>query len=122
MSKEKKSEPALYAEDDKGGVHWEQSAPKAQHTPGPWAIHSGLETNVIGHTGIRVARCDFDGADPCAESIATARLIAAAPELLAALKDLMEHAQAAAVPGLYWVKAEAIPMARAAIRKAEDPA
>jgi hypothetical protein len=48
----------------------------ATHTPGPWAIRSGI---VYGPNEQRVAA--FEG-------LANARLIAAAPELLAALREV----------------------------------
>lgn len=51
------------------------------HTPGPWAQMAGMPTNVIGSTGIRVARCDFDGDAEHPETHANAALIAAAPAM-----------------------------------------
>ena len=67
------------------------SAPK--HTPGPWAI---LETGCAHPTitnGIGVNVCTVSGTDmgymlPAEEERANARLIAAAPELLAMLYEL----------------------------------
>lgn len=64
-----------------------------EHTPGPWRVVHG--TNVMakrGHGGeASVAACggyanNFDGGAYVAESEANARLIAAAPDLLAALE------------------------------------
>jgi len=69
---------------------------EAQHTPGPWplsetgdgkryVIGEGL---VSGPKGYEVAEVYSDDCDP-AEAIANARLIAAAPDLLAALERLV---------------------------------
>lgn len=71
------------------------------HTPGPWHIERGTSVYVRAddahHVGpicsIR-SRLDYPGMDPIvAETLdANARLIAAAPDLLAALRSLvMEH-------------------------------
>jgi hypothetical protein len=58
------------------------------HTPGPWTLHPG---------GIPYVKCGDDGpafgpvvmAKGLSEMMANARLIAAAPDLLAALKALV---------------------------------
>jgi len=61
----------------------------SKHTPGPWSIHWGSSGNrclEIHHEKTIVAHAtdySIDGA----ERSANARLIAAAPELLAALED-----------------------------------
>lgn len=57
----------------------------AKHTPGPWTHMAGMPTNILDGGGLRVARCDFDGDFDHPQAHANARLIAAAPELLAAL-------------------------------------
>ena len=102
---------------------------KAAHTPGPWRATSRNIENVanwasripfaieleVGHSVAPIADvCD----QPAAE--ANARLIAAAPELLAALKDVLRIAQAASVgvPG----NSPRLDRARAAIAKAEGGA
>ena len=68
----------------------------AKHTPGPWTIR--YRTNVfgirrdVGHVG-SVAVCgghDSNQVDCGPESEANARLIAAAPDLLEALRDMWE--------------------------------
>ena len=64
------------------------SANDVKHTPGPW--HQDLDdiTNDAGHTVCVVSFGDTDGADwDEAESNCNARLIAAAPDLLAALES-----------------------------------
>lgn len=62
---------------------------QAQHTPGPWAFTAdmyGLDNmrvfGVNDATGNGIANCGYDGRGECK---ANARLIAAAPDLLAAL-------------------------------------
>lgn len=80
----------------------------ATHTPGPWSISGQLingapepraNPKVEPHPHTVAAVCwDFDGDRgatgdlPWAVAAANARLIAAAPELLEALRDLMAHA------------------------------
>lgn len=55
------------------------------HTPGPWHIGDG--TRIIGANSQRVSVCDDNHATP---GLANARLIAAAPDLLAALKAIAD--------------------------------
>jgi len=55
------------------------------HTPGPWF---SIATSNIGHNAV----VDGDGFTICAPSpmgVGNARLIAAAPDMLAALQDIM---------------------------------
>ena len=62
------------------------TAPKlVGHTPGPWVVRTtGLSSYVEAREGdISIAECH----DDCSE--ANARLIAAAPEMLEALKDVL---------------------------------
>lgn len=104
----------------KGITMNEQSKTKAQHTPGPWKVSDKMMTDemVCRHDAIGAwvhSRRDIEGAGkllataqsnepigtgcnighPQVESrdemLANARLIAAAPELLDALKGLFEH-------------------------------
>ena len=56
-----------------------------QHTPGPW-WHSGLEVGTVPMMMVKVAK--VSGANH-QEAQANARLIAAAPDLLEALKDAL---------------------------------
>ena len=65
---------------------------KSQHTPGPWCIDAA-EANET-HESIGVIRDNEDGegvAEIPLSRMADARLIAAAPDLLAALKGMMVH-------------------------------
>ena len=90
---------------------------ETKHTPGPWTVrdHGGyieVETPdepTVAHFG----SLSFDGADHD-WALANARLIAAAPELLAALKAMADRAE--------WYgdeDADSLCGARAAIAKAE---
>lgn len=86
----------------------------SEHTPGPWTVVvSGLAVWSIskppGQNGV-IALCD-SVARPYAENKANARLIAAAPELLAALEALYEDWNGPLT--------ESVQLARAAIAKAK---
>lgn len=62
---------------------------QAKHTPGPWGIETEHALITIGASGAGKIACVFQtvlAGDPKAN----ARLIAAAPELLAALKETLE--------------------------------
>lgn len=91
----------------------------SKHTPGPWLAvpdgsnwnvvvpaQSGFDHFVVGNEGLY--RCD--GSDE-----ANARLIAAAPDMLAALKGLFAHTRICALR----IDQNPIEDARAAIAKAE---
>lgn len=63
---------------------------KTQHTPGPWRIHGVTKTTILNEEGKEI----YDGANyqnNFEEAKANAKLIAAAPELLEALKNLVEY-------------------------------
>lgn len=71
----------------------DQSAAIAAHTPGPWAIHPDSPFEVMmddGDVCPLVATVAADNATSLVQAMADARLIAAAPDLLAACKDMME--------------------------------
>lgn len=61
----------------------------AKHTPGPWLLSPTDDTIVIDATGNEVAAVDGDYNDPDTwpQMEANGRLIAAAPEMLEALKE-----------------------------------
>ena len=71
-----------------------------KHTPGPWIrdVHSGIDCDVRAANGRKVALCWGLASNHAtnykpqyrAECAANARLIAAAPELLEALQELVE--------------------------------
>ena len=88
-----------------------------QHTPGPWDVYGG-EIGTAPDATLAVV-CALSGNDGDNEEDANARLIAAAPDLLAALEALarwetcdLDAEQAAALMD------EVCDMARAAIAKA----
>ena len=65
----------------------------AQHTPGPWTVNDGTfkQAHICGHEDVMIAviskqdpQCD--GGRSTETEMVNARLIAAAPELLAALR------------------------------------
>ena len=98
-----------------------------KHTPGPWRIQEQIdkETGMVylsGHNwgyfaGVIV---EMDGGFPSKEGQANARLIAAAPELMEALKALISEHQDDPES---WFPARLIPIinkAEAAIAKAEE--
>lgn len=69
-----------------------------KHTPGPWTFgHWGNDfwvgTNSAGLSG-KVAKVIWDMGEEVAEGRENARLIAAAPELLEALKVITDHFEA----------------------------
>jgi len=89
----------------------------AQHTPGPWAqaIHSPADI-VVGDTQIASARYGLNGISRD-QAIANARLIAAAPELLAALEAMLAKHDERACDGLSDLWAAEARAARAAIAR-----
>ena len=77
----------------------------SKHTPGPWHVFDNREDksfprNDAGLIGVGskrdsdVAHCHgFHGARPVEETLANCKLIAAAPELLVALQNLLAFAE-----------------------------
>jgi hypothetical protein len=98
----------------------EEQPEKARHTPGPWRFHDELIL-AGGHGRQGKTLAESPGqfhweTDP--EWFANARLIAAAPELLAACKAMLEDPHARGLwPEGYHVDIDA---GRAAIAKAEE--
>ena len=67
-----------------------------KRTPGPWLPMAGMPTNILDSSGLRVARCDYDGEMDNPQCDANARLIAAAPDLLEACRNVLrtcEHVE-----------------------------
>lgn len=95
------------------------------HTPGPWQVSGGRSRiDAYGHTvgpdGFGIA-CVFYSDQTTAEhiaSLADARLIAAAPDLLKALNALERQVLQNNIRGDEWMD-EALELTRAAIAKAE---
>lgn len=92
---------------------------KASHTPGPW--HLGLrqaEQIVYNAAGWAVANATvYHGKQDVEECKANARLIAAAPDLLAALEGIFENC---AMVHKHWGEGSNAKGADAAIRAAQD--
>lgn len=96
------------------------SAPK--HTPGPWVVATPSDAAI--HQRLRVVASDYDNVIAMlmmrdGEQWANAHLVAAAPELLAALKSLKECETAGGPCDVAGVKCDCHEMAEAAIAKAE---
>ena len=86
---------------------------KITHTPGPWHRNvSSISAKTPNKTTVIVCRCTPEPGLP--ERNANAKLIAAAPDLLAACKAFVNRTTLPAH--------EAMEMAKAAIAKAEDGA
>jgi hypothetical protein len=92
----------------------------AEHTPGPWVAEFSEAVSVLDGERGRVCTINWlkgpygaFGRKPDAEGEANARLIAAAPDLLAALKAVVAIADR---------KTDEFDLARAAIAKAEGRA
>lgn len=84
-----------------------------QHTPGPWFYDDSLKGRlVINSERASVAVVPYLDR----EAIANARLIAAAPDILTALKNLLDQVQAIGVNGF----AQQLAAAGAAIDRAEN--
>ena len=107
---------------------------ETKHTPGPWVVAEGDSNGqaVVRNADIEIATCWHHCVDGIEREMrANARLIAAAPELLAALDDLAEMCQQSRKyivlsddggMDAYNSTAEAILAARAAIAKAKGEA
>lgn len=89
---------------------------KAEHTPGPWIVGAGINSDSVMAGDYFVATChDAAGAYSTNETLAeNACLIAAAPELLEALAEIVSTADSSG-----WANLDAgFTKARAAIAKA----
>lgn len=89
---------------------------KTKHTPGPWIDdgHDGKDTQIVNSKWGAVAHVIYNG--DCSQRVANARLIAAAPELLQALEDvILDWETQAAITN---ANMPSISTARAAIAKA----
>lgn len=98
---------------------------ESKHTPGEWLIGRGADGLPIIHTAPDTFSPSGQGVahvckrPMCQEHTANARLIAAAPELLAALKDLVIEADDMAATSRHLSRSAAHDRARAAIAQAE---
>lgn len=87
-----------------------------KHTPGPWVVDPAVRQGFTVYApkeGFIVGTQDEEGRYGAIESEANARLIAAAPDLLEALKELVAAADGVNAGPLTWLA-----KARAAIAKA----
>ena len=86
---------------------------KGEHTPGPWNVEH--DTEIIAAEGKRIAEADTRSINFVnGEANANARLIAAAPDLLAAAEALLEEAR----QFFPTVSGNAITIGEAAVKKA----
>ena len=93
------------------------SAEKAQHTPGPWHVLPTNDCVIESEKHGNIALVNL-----ARKSVADARLIAATPELLAALKDLLDEQEDAPLERRRKQWSEACARARRAIAQAEGGA
>jgi len=65
---------------------------KTAHTPGPWAAHSNNEIHPLEDENGEyiIAEIPSDASQPKKEKAANAKLISAAPELLASVNELLK--------------------------------
>jgi hypothetical protein len=100
----------------------------SKHTPGPWNLGSSdlpvsglsIHANVAGRkhsTLCRLVSAKYSGMSQ-SEEYATAKLIAAAPQLLEALQNLLAWAADVHAPGATRINYSGMDAARAAIAKA----
>ena len=91
----------------------------ADHTPGPWHVCGDMIRSTVSNAAMRsVAKVYVSQMHGKPEAAANARLIAAAPDLLAALIAVLKVIDRADDRGC---PAGALEMARAAIARAEGP-
>lgn len=88
---------------------------QSQHTPGPWIVQGDTYVTV---NSLIIAHCKQAGNTTLEEAQANARLIAAAPELLEALEDLIGYAEHRFGDNDYYKNHGCMNKARAAIAKA----
>lgn len=90
---------------------------QANRTPGPWyTMGAGVYTGSAQNDNIaHIATAHFYGVS--GDPMANARLIAAAPDLLAALQEIVDHFRRTGDPTL----GDMAPRARAAIARAIEP-
>ena len=103
----------------RAAIAWRGAEPMAQHTPGPWGYDEevGEIFRDDGDAMPRVATVDLDNVGSFEQGLADGKLIAAGPELLAALKAIRGEVE---LMSGYWTEGMAnfVQMADAAIAKA----
>jgi len=99
----------------------------AQHTPGPWHYRPVVHEIQAGPFNVKVAQMPMDGQGRSYdENLANAAIIAAAPDLLEACKQIVwklshnhDDGNGGTKPGTIDRRDATVRMARAAIAKAE---
>ncbi len=91
-----------------------------EHTPGPWHVDKSLHRLVYDANGVGVGEA-WHGVNEreYVEEEANARLFAAAPDLLEALKAIYRVAEPASLPGPVPLSIAEVEAARIALDKAE---
>lgn len=110
----------------------EEVLSETKHTPGPWNIRIDLPDMdgdeipqivridpKIGGMDYGIAQMHFHGGGFGPQERADAHLIAAAPDLLAALEELVKEAKRLEWADNYWCISDEVDAARAAIAKAK---
>jgi starvation-inducible outer membrane lipoprotein len=87
-----------------------------QHTPGPWE-HRGFDVWEPGKTALSIGSANR----PHPEAHANARLIAAAPDMLEALRRIVEETYITSHGAIIGLERGHFEQARAAIAKATTP-
>jgi hypothetical protein len=89
----------------------------SNHTPGPWRIEDHDEQGEPYENGVRI---DADEGPVAFDVIdCSAPLIAAAPDLLEAMKELIDQLEGIGIPDWHGAEGLSLDQARAAINKAE---
>ena len=87
----------------------------SEHTPGPWSI-AGRGYTIFGpDDAVVISSFDAETEEEEERYLANARLIAAAPDLLAALEEAVRSSEVSRMGGMSW---DEMDRARAAIAKA----
>ncbi len=102
------------------------------HTPGPWRVNYGnavgggnyLNVTTVPHAPATPARVKFFeipiGNRATMEDLANARLIATAPDLLAALEDLLDQLDSIGIPDWHGAEGLCLEQSMSAIKKAKS--
>lgn len=94
------------------------STMKTAHTPGPLTVHRGLDYAVIMRPGETTDSAFVQVRYPSAEDMALLTMLAAAPDMLAALKEILSDMEKDGLETGNFDYAKSAPIV-AAIRKAE---
>lgn len=93
----------------------------SQYTPGPWEVEGPNSTQLRVRAHLRFNVAKIRRLDSLSETEANARLIAAAPELLSILKEIVDFIDGEGPASMEWKAiTERCAAARAAIAKVES--